>query len=146
MKQTFAFILSILFLVSCVKVQEANNTEAAGSLDALQTVENENDMAGKDTLIPDQILKGTLTTTKGGQAMVKGVLISSDIFKKILEERGGESEEAKKLSFRSIILEYRDKEVELKGDLNIHICGPMEQCLDGGVIKSLLNIQYIKTL
>jgi len=65
-------------------------------------------------------LKGSIGSTKGAQLMLRGVILR-------IEDR----QEARG---------WVGKDVTATGDLCIYTCGPMEQCLTSGSIKSLKNI------
>lgn len=76
-----------------------------------------------------KVLRGRLTTTKGAQAMLEGVILDSDYF--------GEN-------WRKEVESLKGKRVEAKGKVLRHHCGSMEQCLTQGYIDSLYDIEYVK--
>jgi len=79
------------------------------------------------------IITGKLTRTKGAQPMVAGKILDSDYVK----DKGHKN-------WKPEFEKMYGKQVEVKGKLKTHYCNPMEQCLSGGKIEFLKEIQYIK--
>ena len=87
-----------------------------------------------DIWLCPRAITGTLHSTKGARPMVAGVII----------ECPKHATRAKKTECRPILETWSGQRVTVHGDLSVYRCGPMEQCLMGGVIPYLLNITRIE--
>ena len=92
------------------------------------------DMQGHDESLGVKTLRGKLSTTKGHQPMVEGVILSKDIFskdRKLAEQR---------------IHEMEGKVVEVTGEVVRHHCGPLEQCLSQGYIDGMKEVESFEVV
>jgi len=89
------------------------------------------DAEGWDESLGVKVLKGKLTTTKGAQPMVEGVLLATEIFNEDHQQA------------MVLIQEFKGKVVEVKGEVIRHHCGPMEQCLSQGYIDVVRVAEYL---
>lgn len=122
-----------LSLSQCANRKNASSNSTDNSEEMVLEDNNELlDDEGWDESLGFQVLSGTLTTTKGAQAMLKGVLLSSDIF----------SEDHKEAM--SIIQGLKGRQIQVEGEVIRHHCGAMEQCLDQGYIDVLRKAKSIK--
>jgi len=78
-------------------------------------------------------ITGKLTRTKGAQPMVAGKILDSDYVKI-------EGHKNWKPKFEKMY----GKVVEVKGRLKVNYCDPRLQCLSGGKIEFIKDIEYIK--
>lgn len=86
----------------------------------------------KDTCINNQVVQGEWQRTKGAQLYISGILIDPSELEKLPNRRKFANDR------------WRGKNVTLKGKLCTHYCTPYEQCLEGGVMQFLSDIEYIK--
>ena len=94
------------------------------NMDAMET-QGWNESLGVKTL------KGKLTTTKGAQPMLEGVILAREIFA------------ADRQAAQKRIEGLKGKVVEVKGEVMRHHCGPLEQCLSQGYIDSMTKADYL---
>ncbi len=104
------------------KTTQKTTTEEKNSLPPEKPMtENPSPCPGKQMTYKGKVtLKGTVGSTKGAQLMLHGVILR-------IEDR----QEARS---------WIGKNVTATGDLCLYTCGPIEQCLMSGTIKSLKNI------
>jgi hypothetical protein len=93
---------------------------------------NPNSAGGKETCEGPKILRGKLYHTKGRMGEVGGYILSGLY---LTGENG-----VWKPEFEALV----GKEVEVKGVHYRYVCGPIEQCLEGGVINYLREIEYLR--
>lgn len=131
--------LALLFSITACKGQNQNAdidpTDPATQVEepGQMTIEDEQmavvDYEGSNEDLGVKTLSGKLTTTKGAQPMVSGVMINTDYFK----------EEGK--SWREKVVSLEGKKVVITGRVNRHHCGAYEQCLSEGYIDSMKEIE-----
>jgi hypothetical protein len=88
---------------------------------------------GRSEILGTEVVTGTLVRSKGNMGQLGGRIIPAEFLTG--GKAGGWKPEMEALL---------DKQVEAKG---IHVryhCGPIEQCLEGGVIDYLTQIEYIR--
>ena len=104
------------------------------TMDNTEPVQN-GGQEGRDEVLGNMIVKGKLTlSAKGGQPMVAGIFVPKEA---IVDGEGSWKIAAKKLTF---------KEVEIKGLVTRHWCGPHEQCPSKGFMDRMTDVEYFKEL
>ncbi|MEM7038445.1 MAG: hypothetical protein AAF570_15785 [Bacteroidota bacterium] len=89
----------------------------------------------EDEFLGNKVITGKLTTTKGAQPMIDGIMLNLDF----VREEGAKT-------WKPEFEKLKGKKVELKGDVWRHHCGPHEQCLQQGYIDSFRSLEYMKAL
>ncbi len=120
------------------KTQGVTNQNEVTPIPELQMINtakevDKNTEEGWEEFEGNQILKGELYTSKGAILGIGGVFISEDY----------EVDTSKqKPKIRPLV----GKKIEVKGDVYIYYCGPLEQCLTEGYMKWLRNVEYVKII
>lgn len=95
-----------------------------------------NEIGGKETCLGPVVARGKLFHTKGRLGSLGDYLLGGDFL------TGGVSGYNWKPEYEALV----GKEVEAKGVHYRYRCGPIEQCLEGGVINYLREIEYLKAV
>lgn len=80
-----------------------------------------------------QAIEGPLSITKGGRAMINGIMVTDDEFLETMDE-----------NWRGMLEEMEGKTVKAHGDWYRHWCAPMEQCLQQGYIDRLEKLELFE--
>jgi hypothetical protein len=124
-------ILFILLLAVAVSTFPGCTPKVTKESNAMKS--NPNSAGGKETCEGPKTIRGKLYHTKGRLGEVGGYILPPQFL------TGGES--AWKAEYEELV----GKEVEVKGVHYRYVCGPIEQCLEGGVINYLREIEYLRT-
>jgi hypothetical protein len=136
--KTFSLLLfaSLMVLAGChpqpnagrKAVQEENPSNPMKE----KTNSSSENAGGKETCLGPTTVRGKLYHTKGRMGEVNGFILSGLY---LTGENGAWKPEYEALA---------GKEVEVKGVHYRYVCGPIEQCLEGGVINYLREIEYLR--
>ncbi|MGB1241488.1 MAG: hypothetical protein ACPG49_03135 [Chitinophagales bacterium] len=139
--KTFVLFIFTGFLLAngCTTKQETHKTISQDKvipiLETKTTMDSKNmdinEQEGWEEFEGNQILKGKLYTSKGAILGIEGVFINQDY-----------EVDSDKPKLRPLI----GKNLEVKGDVYIYHCGPLEQCLTQGYMRWLRNVEYVKVI
>jgi hypothetical protein len=122
-------------VIEAGKVVAAQDTARIESPTLMKQDTTKNAMGGHETCLGPKIVQGKLYHTKGRLGNVGDFLLSGSFL------TGGSSSDWKP-EFEALV----GKKVEIKGVHYKYYCGPIEQCLEGGVMNWLREIEYLKPL
>jgi hypothetical protein len=119
-------LLAMTLLAGCKSRNQAVAVVATN--DSLETYS-----MGKGRIIGEVTVRGILSHTKGRMGQVGGMIISGDLL-------GGADDGAWLPAYEELV----GKNVQVAGLHYRYTCGPIEQCLEGGVIHYLQSITSIR--
>jgi hypothetical protein len=140
MKTAWGFCLLLCWmLTACHPKPQAHEVIGRTANDSLTEMKNDSaynspEIGGKETMIGPVTVRGILQHTKGKMGSLNGFILPGNY---LTPEGHGYNW---KPEFEAMV----GKQVEIKGVHYRYRCGPMEQCLDSGVINYLREIEYLK--
>lgn len=90
---------------------------------------------GHGEVVGIKTVRGKLYHTKGRLGQLDGMIISGELL------TGSEGSDWKP-EYEALV----GKEVEARGEHYRYVCGPIEQCLEGGVINYLRTLEYLRAV
>jgi hypothetical protein len=128
---------ALLVLASCKGSQRTavdEKAQAEGRQPAIADQSNAtNEKMGHGEVIGMKTVRGTLYHSKGRMGELGGMLISGDYLSDKVTGKW-------KPEYEALV----GKQVEAHGEHYRYVCGPIEQCLEGGVMNYLQKVTYIK--
>jgi hypothetical protein len=106
-----------------------------GGADAVIEDKKQDETMGHGEVVGIKTVRGKLYHSKGRLGELNGMIISGDF---LTGSQGGNW----KPEYEALV----GKEVEAMGEHYRYICGPIEQCLEGGVINYLRALEYLRAV
>jgi hypothetical protein len=141
MKRIFAILLALALVFAACHPRPSGNGKETPSISEstptkMETDTTLNKMGGKETCLGPKTVRGRLYHTKGRLGSLDKYILSGQYL----------SEEGQGYHWKPEFEAMVGKEVEAKGVHYRYRCGPIEQCLEGGVIDYLREIEYLKAV